>query len=120
LICSASSRVGERISDRITPRVLLVEDLQTDGGSKKIFVDALRAAGVKIEHAFVVFHYGIFVSSQQNMEGMGLNLHSLATWWDVLAVAKEQDYFDVETLDAVEAVVNDPESWSAASGDGVA
>lgn len=101
-------------------RAVLVEDLQTDGGSKKIFVDALRNAGVHVEHAFVVFHYGIFASSQDNMDAMGLNLHALATWWDVLAVAKEQKYFDAETLSAVEAFLNDPDSWAPPGKEGVA
>ena len=98
-----------------TPNVVLIEDLQTDGGSKKIFVDAIRAAGANIEHAFVVFHYGIFESSTQNMKDMGVTLHALATWWDVLALAKEKKYFDDETLSSVESFLNDPENWSATS-----
>ncbi|MEZ5814976.1 MAG: orotate phosphoribosyltransferase [Alphaproteobacteria bacterium] len=97
------------------PRAVLIEDLQTDGGSKKIFVDAMRDAGLVVEHAFVVFHYGIFPRSLQNMEEMGLTLHALATWWDVLALAKEQKYFDKDTLAAVEAFLNDPENWEAAA-----
>lgn len=98
-----------------SPKVVLVEDMQTDGGSKKIFVDALRTAGASIDHAFVMFHYGIFPASEQNMKDMGLNLHALATWWDVLAVAKEQQYFDTNTLSAVEAFLNDPENWEDAA-----
>ena len=35
-------------------RVLLVEDLATDGGSKIVFVDALRKAGARCDHTFVV------------------------------------------------------------------
>ena len=44
-------------------RVLLVEDLATDGGSKLNFVEALRTAGASCAHTFVVFHYGIFPKS---------------------------------------------------------
>jgi orotate phosphoribosyltransferase len=94
-----------------SPRVILVEDLQTDGGSKKIFIDALRDAGTTVEHAFVVFHYGIFAASEQNMKDMGITLHALTTWWDILAVAKERDYFDTATLKDVEAFLNDPTGW---------
>lgn len=93
------------------PNVILIEDLQTDGGSKKIFIDALRDAGAVVEHAFVVFHYGIFEASTKNMADMGVNLHALCTWWDVLAVAKEHDYFDTETLSSVESFLNDPLGW---------
>lgn len=102
-----------------SPNVLLVEDLQTDGGSKKTFIDALRKAGATVEHAFVVFHYGIFQASEDNMKEMGINLHALTTWWDVLEVAKEKDYFDAETLSSVEAFLNDPHGWSDSNMDKV-
>lgn len=98
------------------PNVVLIEDLQTDGGSKRIFVEALRAAGANVEHAFVVFHYGIFDKSAENMRDIGIKLHALCTWWDVLDVAKEHGYFDAKTLSSVEAFLNAPLSWQ----DGVA
>ncbi len=91
--------------------VILIEDLQTDGGSKKVFVDALRATGSKVEHAFVVFHYGIFPQSETNMKDMGLTLHSLCNWWNVLDVAKQENYFDEETLQSVEAFLKNPAQW---------
>lgn len=93
--------------------VVLIEDLQTDGGSKRIFVEALREAGAVVEHAFVVFHYGIFDASAQNMKDLGIQLHALATWWDVLAVAKEENYFNESTLSAAEAFLKAPLEWDA-------
>src|SRR4051812_17417251 len=45
-------------------RVLLVEDLATDGASKALFVEALRRAGAVVEHAFVVFFYGVFPQAE--------------------------------------------------------
>ncbi len=96
------------------PNVILIEDLQTDGGSKQIFVEALREAGTKVDHAFVVFHYGIFDACAQNMKDLGIKLHALSTWWDVLAVAKANDYFDSETLTSVEEFLNDPVAWQDA------
>ena len=101
----------ERNKDAEKPNVILIEDLQTDGGSKKIFIDALREAGAVIEHAFVVFHYGIFEASLQNMKEMGVKLHSLCTWWDVLQVTKEKQSFDKHTLESVEKFLNDPLHW---------
>ena len=41
-------------------RVLLVEDLTTDGGSKLSFVDAIRETGASCAHTAVIFYYGIF------------------------------------------------------------
>ena len=101
----------EKNKDKKKPNVILIEDLQTDGGSKKIFINALREAGAKVEHAFVVFRYGIFEASKQNMKDLGITLHALTTWWSVLDVAKENDYFDKETLESVEAFLNNPIQW---------
>lgn len=97
--------------DEKKPKVLLIEDLQTDGGSKKVFIDALRDAGAEIKHAFVVFHYGIFEQSKKNMDDMGITLHELTNWWHVLNVAKAQNYFDEETLSEVESFLKAPEIW---------
>lgn len=97
-------------------RVILVEDLQTDGGSKQVFVNALRDAGARVEHAFVVFHYGIFEASKKNMDSLGITLHSLTSWPEVLETAKTLGYFDGKTLDSVEAFLDDPIAWSIAHG----
>lgn len=95
-------------------RVLLVEDLTTDAGSKVNFVNAVRDAGAVVEHALVIFHYGIFPKSRETMAGLGVRLHALCTWWDVLAVARASGAFKEETLAEVERFLNTPEDWSAA------
>lgn len=97
-------------------RVLLVEDLATDGGSKLNFVEALRTAGASCAHAFVIFHYGIFPKSIADLEAKGVTLHALATWWDVLAVAEETGYLSGDGLAQVRAFLEDPETWSAEHG----
>ncbi|WP_051341455.1 orotate phosphoribosyltransferase [Azospirillum halopraeferens] len=97
-------------------RVLLVEDLATDGKSKENFVTALRTAGATVTDTFVIFHYGIFPQSKAVMEGMGVRLHALCTWWDVLKVARANGYFDTATLDEVEKFLHNPVDWSAAHG----
>lgn len=101
---------------RENARTLLVEDLTTDGRSKVNFCKALRQAGAIVEHAFVIFHYGIFPQSEQLMKDIGVELHALATWWDVLKIAKSEARFDVATMREVEKFLNDPVSWSAAHG----
>lgn len=97
-------------------KVILVEDLQTDGGSKKVFVNALREAGAQVDHAFVVFHYGVFDASEQNMKDLGIKLHALTTWPLVLETAERLKYFDKKTLDSVRAFLNDPVTWSIEHG----
>lgn len=106
----------EGVMDDAGKRVVLVEDMQTDGASKKVFIDALREAGAIVEHSFVIFHYGIFAASAENMKKAGVTLHALTTFWDVLAVAREKNYFDTETLDGVEKFLHAPDDWSAAHG----
>ena len=95
-------------------RVLLVEDLTTDGGSKISFVDAIRDTGATCGHTAVIFYYGIFPQTEKTLGDHGVTLHSLCTWWDVLAEAKAQNAFDIETLTEVEAFLNAPEAWQDA------
>jgi len=95
-------------------RVLLVEDLTTDGGSKLSFVDAIRETGATCGHTAVIFYYGIFPETEKTLGDHGVDLHYLCTWWDVLAEARAQGHFDAATLDGVEAFLNDPRAWQEA------
>lgn len=97
-------------------RTLLVEDLATDGGSKKDFVQALRDAGQRCDDVFVFFFYDIFAGARGDMEALGIRLHYLATWRDVLAVARQHRYFPEDALNEIEAFIADPIAWSAAHG----
>lgn len=92
-------------------RVLLVEDLTTDGGSKLSFVDAIRETGATCAHTAVIFHYGIFPQTEKTLGDHGVTLHALCTWWDVLAEARAQNAFDTATLTEVEAFLNAPREW---------
>lgn len=95
-------------------RVLLVEDLTTDGGSKLSFVDAIRDTGATCGHTAVIFYYDIFPETTQTLGDHGVALHHLCTWWDVLAEAKAQGSFAKETLDEVEKFLNSPREWQEA------
>jgi orotate phosphoribosyltransferase len=97
-------------------RTLLVEDLATDGGSKKDFVKALRDAGQQCDHVFVFFFYDIFKGALDELEGLGIRLHYLTTWRSVLEVARAHRYFPENALNEVEKYIADPIAWSAAHG----
>jgi orotate phosphoribosyltransferase len=97
-------------------RVLLVEDLASDGRSKIAFVEAMRSAGMVVEDAFVLFLYDIFPRTRETLAGHGIRIHQLATWWDVLAAAKASGHFPAATLAEVESFLTDPQPWSAAHG----
>jgi orotate phosphoribosyltransferase len=95
-------------------RVLLVEDLTTDGGSKLSFVDAIRETGATCGHTAVIFYYGIFEGVEARLAGHGVKLIHLCTWWDMLAEARAQGAFDAETLAGVEEFLRDPRGWQDA------
>lgn len=95
-------------------RVLLVEDLTTDGGSKLSFVDAIRETGATCAHTAVIFYYGIFPETLETLSKHGVSLHYLCTWWDVLAEARASGAFDEATLGEVEAFLTNPRPWQAA------
>ena len=95
-------------------RVLLVEDLTTDGGSKLSFVDAIRETGATCNHTAVIFYYDIFPQTAKTLGDHGVALHHLCSWWDVLKEAKAQQAFDSETLIEVESFLNSPVAWQQA------
>jgi orotate phosphoribosyltransferase len=95
-------------------RVLLVEDLTTDGGSKLSFVEAIRETGAACAHTAVIFSYGIFPETEGRLAEAGVRLHALCTWWDVLAEARAQGAFDADTLAEVEAFLTAPRAWQEA------
>ncbi|ATI42169.1 orotate phosphoribosyltransferase [Pacificitalea manganoxidans] len=107
---------GARIEGQMNEgqRVLLVEDLTTDGGSKLSFVDAIRETGATCADTAVIFYYGIFPETEQTLGDHGVALHYLTTWHDVLAEARRQASFDADTLAEVEAFLADPRGWQAA------
>ena len=95
-------------------RVLLVEDLTTDGGSKLSFVDAIRDTGARCSDTAVIFYYGIFPETEQRLADHGVRLHHLCTWWDVLDAARESGAFAAESLAEVESFLSAPRAWQEA------
>lgn len=98
-------------------RVILVEDMATDGGSKINFVKAIRQTGATCNHTAVIFFYDIFKDAQNVLTDNEINLHYLCTWWDVLAEAKTQASFSNATLKEVDAFLNAPRAWQEAHKD---
>ena len=111
---SAGCVLANRLSEDASKRVLLVEDLTTDGGSKLMFADAIRRAEAICEHILVVFYYDIFPHTEKTLGDHGVTLHHLCTWWDVLEEAKARQAFDSETLTEVESFLNAPVAWQQA------
>ena len=109
---------GAQIEGQLIPgqRVLLVEDLATDGRSKINFVKAIREADGVCDHCTVLFFYDIYPEGRKILADIGVTLLYLTSWWDVLAVAKAGGQFDPKMLDEVEKFMHDPAGWSKAHG----
>lgn len=97
-------------------KAILIEDLATDGGSKVNFVNALRNAGATCTDTWVVFFYGAFPNAGKELSDLGVRLHYLATWADVLKVAEDGQYFPPDAIQGVKDFLADPAGWSAKHG----
>ena len=93
-------------------RVLLVEDLASEGTSKLNFIQAIRTAGAEIAHTIVIFHYGIFPSSVTSLAAEGVSLHALATWHDVLDLANRRGSFTPAQYQAIKTFLDAPDQWT--------
>ena len=73
-------------------KVLLVEDLITDGSSKYNFIEAIEKVGGRIKAIFVIFNYGINKGFLE-YKGKKIKIISLAKWEDVLNILKLKNKF---------------------------
>jgi orotate phosphoribosyltransferase len=97
-------------------RVLLVDDVSTDGRSKIERCRTLRALEVRVDHVLVLFFYDIFMEARALLSELKIELHYLATWRDVLAQARASGYFSGADAAEVERFLQDPRRWSLEHG----
>ena len=81
-------------------KVLLVEDLITDGSSKYNFIEAIEKVGGRIKAIFVIFNYGI---NEKFLEynGEKIKIISLAKWEDVLNILKLKNIFPQKEISSI-------------------
>ena len=94
-------------------RVLLVDDLTTDGASKLSFARGLRAAGAHVAHVLTIFYHDAFPGATQRLEAENLQLIALATWRDVLGL--QQGLSETDQLQ-ITSFAADPIAWSTRHG----
>lgn len=101
-------------------RVLLVEDLITDGLSKLRFNIGIRAAGAKMTHCLCVFDYASDRLNQHegkgNLAKNGIDLHVLTNWDDVLDTGLSKSYFSEDASKQIVDFLKDPENWGRKMG----
>jgi len=101
-------------------RVLMVEDLITDGLSKLRFNIGVRGAGAKMTHCLCVFDYASDrLNQHEGKEALaknGIELHVLANWDDVLDTGTSKKYFSAEQNAQIIDFLKDPENWGRKMG----
>jgi len=95
-------------------RVLLVEDLITDAGSKLAFVEGLQRAGLRVEHVVVVFDRE--QGGRAALAARGIQLHALSDMSMVLAAAGDLNLLSSEQLSAVRLYLSSPSDWHRRAG----
>lgn len=96
-------------------RVLLVDDLTTDGTSKVSFAKGLRAAGATVNDVLTIFYHSAFPGAADRLAQTGLSLHPLATWDHVLR-ADLGGRLDSKDRKQIEEFLADPPMWSTRNG----
>jgi orotate phosphoribosyltransferase len=96
-------------------KVLLVDDLTTDGGSKLNFARGLRAAGAIVEHVLTIFYHDVFPGAAERLAQAGLTLHPLATWADILRSPAARQISPQDRAE-IERFLADPVAWSTKHG----
>ena len=92
-------------------KVILIEDLATDGGSKVVFLEALRNAKLKVSDVFVIFYYDIFDISNSTLGSLNVKIHTLCTWKNIIAVLKKKKLYSKEKIENLENFFFNPEEW---------
>ena len=92
-------------------RAILIEDLATDGGSKVIFVEAMREAGLAVKDIFVIFYYDIFNFESSVLGKLNVKIHSLCTWKDIISVMEKRNLFSQNDIDNLKEFLSNPDEW---------
>ncbi len=108
---------GRQVVGVIRPgeSVLLVDDLMSGGRSIVNCCLAIAEAELLVKDVFVIFDYGTF-PTKSVLDTMGVNVHSLATWQDILRVAREHSTFQACELAELQTFLADPVHWSYVHG----
>jgi orotate phosphoribosyltransferase len=96
-------------------RVLLVEDLVTDGRSKLAFKEGIERAGGVVEHCLCIFEYyselAGLAEARSRLKEHGLELHSLTNWDELLELMLGEGQITSAQQEQILAFLRDPEGY---------
>ena len=89
-------------------RILLIDDLATDGASESMFLAALHQAEAEVLGTFVLIDFNVFPSEHKML--------SLATLEDIMDRVKFDGYLGRREADEVRKFTDDASAWSRQNG----
>ena len=95
-------------------KVLLVEDLMTDGGSKIGFIEGIREAGCTVSDCLVIVDRE--QGGAQNLAKMGVAVHSLVGLSTCLEIGQAMGLLSEASLEEVKHYLEDPSAWNLKRG----
>jgi orotate phosphoribosyltransferase len=98
-------------------KVVLVEDLITDAGSKLHFIEAIQASGGTIEDVIVLFDRE--QGGREALLSRGVQLHAVTGMATAMRVAEEANILSDTTLRSVREYLASPHEWQAKRGLGL-
>ena len=103
---------GSQIEGDFKPsqKAILIEDLATDGKSKIMFVEAMRANKLKITDTFVIFYYDTFKKEELDLTKLGVKIHYLCTWNDILKEVEEKKILDIKDIKIIKKFLFESDS----------
>ena len=90
---------------------ILIEDLATDGGSKVVFINAIRDAGLIVEDIFVIFYYDIFDFKKSPLSDLNVNMHYLCSWSDIIKIIEKKNLYSNSNINNLKNFLSKPEEW---------
>ena len=92
-------------------KAILIEDLATDGGSKIIFIEALRKFNINVSDIFVIFYYDIFDISKTPLASLDINMHYLCTWKNIINIVQKNEILSNTEINNLKFFLTEPEKW---------
>ena len=87
-------------------KIILVEDLITDGGSKWGFIESLIKKKAIVKAVLVIFNYGIF-TNKLKFNNKSIDLIYLTNWRSILEVAMIKNKIKVSDIKIIHDFLKD-------------
>lgn len=91
-------------------RIILVEDLCSDGGSKKAFIEAIRNTGNIVTDVFALYSYGCF-NAAETLANQGTRLITLTDGLTLLEVADDLGWQTKTVREEIRRFLISPDQW---------